>query len=174
MRDSFWTRWPDPDDGPLWVGVHVAGRAGVSAIVGLEIFTEPPFQARTDPGPAADVLGEAAPWPPTALRASDVGSVTIGDLVDRYLAQERSGVDLAGTGRRGRPRTYGPHHWQRVAGCYRQAVEEGRAPVVAIAERWKISRSGADKWVARARREGALAPTSKGDPDLGGEPGERA
>lgn len=155
-RTSFWTRWPDPEHGPLWAGIHVHERAGVPAIVGVEVFTEPPGDARTGAGPVAtDYTSDLLPAAPAALRGHQVHSLRLPELWTRFLAHgEWELLDPAPLNLR-----YGADHWRRVAQCVLTARSRGnRATAKAVASTWNVSRSTAKKWIARARAEGALPP----------------
>jgi hypothetical protein len=63
----------------------------------------------------------------------------------------------------GRPRDWGPEHFAEVASIYLLALESGEKPTQSVARHFKVERSTAAKWVARARHEyGLLAPTARG------------
>lgn len=65
----------------------------------------------------------------------------------------------------GRKRVYDRDHFVDVASTYATAHSRGQSPTQAVADRWKISRSTAAKWVYRARNEHRLlAPTTRGKP----------
>jgi hypothetical protein len=61
--------------------------------------------------------------------------------------------------RRGRPRELNPDDFARVAQVYTDAYRAGLPPTKAVAEKFNLSRSGAAKRVARARRDGLLPKT---------------
>lgn len=153
-RTSFWTRWPDPEEGPLWAGIHVHERAGVPRIVGVEVFTEPPGDARTAPGPVAlDYTSDLLPAAPPALRGHQVHSLRLPELWARFLAHGEWELDPAPLNVR-----YGADHWRRVAQVVVIARSRGnRATAKAVASTWNVSRSTAKKWIARAKAEGALS-----------------
>ena len=164
-RASWWTRWPDEDSGPLWVGLHCNERAGRTRFVGIELWTEAPGAARRSLGPEADPSEDLLPWPPTGIRTVDLRALHLGPLLDRFREALRGADDpvmaqaaesLAVTSG-GRPRAYEPAHYGQVAGVYLKAVREGRGdPTKAVAERWSVSTSAASKWVAHARTDGLL------------------
>lgn len=157
-RESAWARWPDPDEGPLWVGLHVHRRAGVAALVGLEVFTEPPGAARADAGPAgADWTLERLPVAPRALRAHVVRSLDLGRLLERLGGPE----GLLGAGRDAR-RRLGADHWARVAQVALRAAARGdRATARAVAEHFGVARQTAKNWLAECRRRGLLPQPEK-------------
>ena len=64
-------------------------------------------------------------------------------------------------GRTGRPVERGPEHLAQVAEIYRKAFRAGERPTKVVAERWKVSRTTAAKWVARAREAGMLGATTQ-------------
>lgn len=176
MRATYWTRWPDDTNGVLWVGLHWNERHGETCLVGLEVWTEPPGTARQSLGPEADAIDDVSPYPPTALRIEDVRGLRLADLVARFrgsLGPEHASVGASVARRGGRPRLYGPDHHALVAAIYRAAVAAGRAdPTKATAEWFGVARSTANKWVARARAEGALEPASGGPDVAAGGQGE--
>lgn len=67
--------------------------------------------------------------------------------------------------RRGRPPMYGPEHWRQVATVYAESYQSGSGtPTQEVADKFKVSKSTAAKWVHRCREMGLLNPTSKGKP----------
>lgn len=60
--------------------------------------------------------------------------------------------------RAGRPPVYGPEHYAEVAEVARTARASGKSARRAIAERWSMSETTADKWMREARRLGLLEP----------------
>lgn len=57
----------------------------------------------------------------------------------------------------GRPPEYGPEHYKEVGEVARQArADTGGSARHAIAERWRIAPSTADKWMRKARELGEL------------------
>lgn len=60
--------------------------------------------------------------------------------------------------RAGRPPVYGPEHYAEVADEARAARAAGKSARRAIAERWSMSETTADKWMREARRLGLLEP----------------
>lgn len=157
LRASYWTRWPDEVGGPLWAGIHLHRRAGVTVVVGVELFTEPPASARTSLGPA-EAATDLHPVAPVSLRAADVDALGLRALLDRFRASSEGAAALAGLPGT-RSKRYGVDHWQRVAAHHRTLVAQGeRRTAYKIAEHWTISHVTAKRWIARARAEGFLEP----------------
>lgn len=154
-RASYWTRWPDAVAGPLWAGIHIHERAGVAVIVGVEVFTEPPGDARSGPGPAAaDHTSDLLPAAPAALRGHMVHGLRLPELWGRFLASGQWELDPVPLGLR-----YGIDHWRRVAQVVLSARSRGnRSTAKEVAGVWSVSRSTAKKWIARAKAEGVLDP----------------
>ncbi len=170
-RCSWWTRWPDLDSGPLWVGMHLNERAGETVLVGLEVWTEEPGHARAALGPAGDAVNDLLPFPATALRARDLTDLGLERLQRAFLvalsqANASEVVSHAAAAlrpqRAGRPTLYPPEHFARVAGVYQRAVAQGsRRPTADVARAWSVSRSAAAKWISRARTAGHLPPSGR-------------
>lgn len=155
-RASYWTRWPDEVEGPLWAGVHLNERAGVVAVVGVELFTEEPASARSSLGPAGEGVGEFFPVAPVALRTADIAGLGVVALLDRFRGSGVEAEAMAGSPG-ARSKRYTADHWRRVA----QAVEAMRARgdrevAKGVAAAWTVSRPTAKKWIARAKAEGFL------------------
>jgi hypothetical protein len=69
---------------------------------------------------------------------------------------ERTVTEKKGPGRKP---VYGSDHFEEVARIYNEHWQKGgRAPTKAVADRFRVSKSAAAKWVARAREMGLLAP----------------
>ena len=163
-RVSFWTRWPDEESGPLWVGLHLNQRAGQTVLVGLEMWTEAPGNARQSLGPAAPESDELLPWPPLGIHRDDLRRVRFRDLLERLWASIREDELARGWEPHavGRPKIYDDAHYERVSGVYIRAVKAGRRdPVRAVAETWNINSNTAKGWVAKARRAGWLQATAR-------------
>lgn len=62
----------------------------------------------------------------------------------------------------GRPPTYPPDHYRKVAVVYREAYARGEAPRQAVASHFDVAETTAAKWIVRARKLGALRRTSRG------------
>jgi hypothetical protein len=164
-RASYWTRWPDEAHGPLWAAIHLHERAGATAVVGVELYSEPPGDARMAQGPrSGDLAADMAPTAPAPLRAKDLEDFGLLELLNRFRA---SGTDAAAmAGEPGAPvLRYSPDHWARVATFYRtwMAQHDGNRYGVAraIAGNWTVSRQTADRWIARARTEGYLETAAR-------------
>ena len=172
-RSSLWLRWPDDATGPLWIGLHRNERAGQTALVGIELWTEEPGAARQHLGPEGDPAEDLLPWAPVGLRARDLRTITLSALQSRLEAvlsarQSKGGESmvnpLPSALRATRGTMYPPDHFARVAQVYERARQAGsRAPTLAVAEAWNVSRSAAAKWVMRARAAGVLAPVARND-----------
>lgn len=156
MRASFWTRWPDEVDGPLWAGIHIQERAGVGAVVGVELFTEPPAGARSSLGPAGEGASDLLPVAPVALRAADVAGLGLVGLLDRFRGSgETAEAMVGGPGQRGK--RYTADHWRRVGQlCQTMRARGDREIAKGVAAAWTVSRPTAKKWIARAKAEGFL------------------
>jgi leucine-zipper of insertion element IS481 len=139
--------------GPLWAGIHVHERAGVAVIVGVELFTEPPGDARTASGPSAvDHTDDLLPARPAALRGHHVQGLRLPELWRRFMASNILDVDPVPLNLR-----YNADHWRRVAQCVLTARARGnRSTAKEVAKVWNVSRSTAKKWIARAKAEGYL------------------
>jgi len=168
----LWVRWPNEATGPLWLGLHLNERAGESVLVGVEVWTEEPGTARAWTGPEGDPTDDLLPWPPIALRADDLTTLTLEGLGRRLRSSlsasddsplVREAAAALRPQRRGRPRLYSDDHYARVAGVYLRALDDHRRdPTVAVAQAWEVSRSTAAHWVMRARQSGLLPSTRPG------------
>jgi hypothetical protein len=160
-RASYWTRWPHETQGPLWAGIHLHERAGVTVVVGVEIFTEEPANARCSQGPenpeeAVDGMAEMYPTAPQPLGARDIAGVGIQELLDRFRCSSDEARAMAGEPGTTGPR-YSDDHWARVAAYVRTCQAQGENRIaVKVAEMWCVSRPTAKKWIARARDRGFL------------------
>jgi hypothetical protein len=138
----------------MWLGVHVNERAGEKALVGLELWTESPGDARMSLGPEADPADDLLPFPPVRLSGNALARLRMSDLYERVSAVLEI-VPAAS----GRPKLYPPDHFNRVAGVYLRAVRAGsRSPTLDVAAAWGVSRSAAAKWVMKSRQMGAIPP----------------
>jgi hypothetical protein len=93
-----------------------------------------------------------------AVRGYEAASEWEGGIAER--AKERLPAVRAGSeGRKrpGRPRLYGDEHFAEVANIYR-SHSGGRSPTKAVEDHFKVNKSTAAKWVARAREIGLLEP----------------
>jgi len=161
LRATYWTRYPDEATGPLWAAVHVNVRAGVAVPVGVEVWTEPPGDARTSLGPPADRVLDLLPWAPRSLVSRDLAHISVPELLRRLAASldadEEPLRQLLSARTPGRGRLYGDDHYERVAAVYQSAVSAGRNdPTRAVAERWVVARGTARRWATRARALGFL------------------
>lgn len=172
-------RWPDPLHGPYVVQLHFDGVDGRSACVGVEVWG----RTHAEPGRPHAPLPGVTPVTAQALR------LPLGRLVQEHMRtnlalgerrrkaipdpasrreaygdEERlEAVELwEKRGRRGAAPVYGPSHWQLVADVYSDAWAAGKPPRQAVVDYFTVSKSTGAKWVARARKAGLLAPTSRG------------
>lgn len=159
-RVSWWTRWPDELEGPLWVGLHTDERGGRCVVTGVEIWTQPPGGARTDLGPSEALVDQFARTAPPGVQRQHL-RVPLGQLVEA-MAQDLTGLDAslaellrAGHAAPGRPALYDRAHYEAVAGVY---LREG---TTAVMVQWSVSNGTARGWVAAARRQGLLEPTAQ-------------
>lgn len=147
----------------MWVGLHLHERAGVTAVVGLEVFSEAPADARQSLGPSSGALAaDLAPVAPVALRALDVAGVSLEAILDRFRVSSDEAGAMAGVpGAKGA--RYSDDHWRRVANHYLRFVSAyggTRGVVDSVAGQWSISRATAKAWIGRARAEGFLDQVS--------------
>jgi hypothetical protein len=151
-RVSWWTRWPDQETGPLWVGLHADERGGDCAVVGVEVWTEPPGDARSDAGPPGDLVDQLARSAPPKVQKRHL-DLPLGRLV--ALMVDGLPEELANQLRTnhvgpGRPAMYDHSHYERVAGVY---LRDGTRGVV---REWRVSAGNARGWVAKCRALGLL------------------
>ena len=92
----------------------------------------------------------------TAAAASDYGQFLLAQVKRTKATRSRSV-------------TYGRPHWQAVAEVYRDALEHGEAPTLAVAAKFVVSKSAAAKWVAKCRKFGLLPATTQGRSIVRGE-----
>lgn len=165
-RASWWTRWPDEDAGPLWVGLHMRERWSSARVVGVEVWTEEPGTARSSLGPGPESPVVEMVMDPVGVRGSDL-RLHLPELVEAMKAALASmsaeGALMAAnlpsrTG--GRPVQYGPDHYERVAGVMARAGGAGGNRMQAVVDTWSVSRSTAYDWVMTARTMGLL-PTAE-------------
>lgn len=163
---SWWTRWPDEQAGPLWVGLHVVDRASAVAVVGVEVWTEPP--ERTSAGPDEVVIADN-PFPPQNVWQSTLSDLRYAPLMARLREVLGASEDLTTadrermsnglrTGGPGKAGLYDRAHYERVAAIHRRAVQSGsRTPVHDVAQHFKVGDSTAFRWLKVARREYGIA-----------------
>jgi hypothetical protein len=156
-RGTYWTRYPDPDAGPLWVGQHWNRRGGRSALVGLEVWTEPPGDARRSLGPPSEPGDDLSPAPPRAVTGAILRSLRLVDLIRRFRASLEPSLAASVTPPGpGRPRTSDEAHLERVAGSWRRATS-ARLPVgPAVARQFGVSLERAYDLIGDARRAGLI------------------
>ncbi len=121
------------------VGLHIEATGGISN----ELVTPRRLEFETgprdrDPAITADLLRQ----------------IPLRQLLQFAVDQEDGGTDPFRTFEAERPPTgWGDDHYRAVADVYRNASP---APLIAIGERWGVSRAAAAKWVARSRELGYL------------------
>jgi len=171
------TRHPAP--GGLLVTLHWGEIQGRAEIVGIDIHTYDDCES----GVYSQSVGIGGPIRP--LKARDLRGVPLGRLeqesrqsgtisaldadLRRLIGEAPLPSELDPWQREkrrtpGRPRVYDDEWFRSVAEIYLTAHRAGRPPTKAVAESHDVSKSTASKWVARARRLGFLAPTSRGKP----------
>lgn len=64
--------------------------------------------------------------------------------------------------RRGKPPTYGPEWWVKVANVYTDAYRAGKRPARAVEDHFHVSPRTASGWVRRCRELGLLGATKQG------------
>jgi hypothetical protein len=98
---------------------------------------------------------------PELRRAARGAGVEAGTVAYWKTRRDKARRQLAALekGRGGRPRLYDADHFANVAKVY---LGGGDTPTMAVAEYFNLSRSAAAKQVARARKLGLLAETTKG------------
>lgn len=105
--------------------------------------------------------------PDAPIQPSQIGAIRWGEILDAAL--DYGAVPLAGTvgdvqGRDMRRKVPGPRrkldgaHYQLVAELYREAFEDGRAPVLAVKDHFQVSRNTAKEYVQEARERRFLGP----------------
>lgn len=155
--------WPDRRRGPWLVRIEWGVVDGRIECVGLH-------------------LQQVPDTPLKAFNTSVLRSIPLGSLVEeargrhirslrklqalpaprelRRRAAEQLESFQAGKKGKGGPRLqYGAEHLAQVAEVY---LKSANKPTTAVAQHFKVPYSTAAKWVARARRIGVLAPTTKG------------
>lgn len=159
-RATYWTRWPDEDDGPLWVGSHYNERAGGMEMVGIEVWTEPPGEARQSLGPVAEVNADMLPVAPIPLKARDLTGIRLPTLIWWFVTALPENDALRSSvspRKRGAGTQYRADHYARVAATWHYARGQGRRDTdKAVADQFNVSRSTASVWTRRAREMGLL------------------
>lgn len=180
--------WPDRDEGPVRVEIHLQVLDGRIECVGLLIgyllsYPEDgggdlPVPPRSDPQSLTaevlrklslpDLIGRAIEGlddPKEEMdRADPSGTFSDSRFAQDWIAEIMPAIQQRSkrTGRKGHP----PEFWVNVAAIYRQAHSERRYPTKAVAEELNVSKSTAAKYVAKARGLGILPPTTRGKPSI--------
>jgi len=164
---TVWLRWPDPEDGPLHVGLTMAGRA--AALIGVEIRTEAA-------GSLTGLLLPPEPLPASALRDLPLDRIAAQARAQMAEALEAEALEAEGDRREAAlgavealratwPHRFPRGHYGAVATVYREAVAIGADPLAVIRETWMTSKSTAARWVMVARHDLGLLPhTTRGKP----------
>jgi hypothetical protein len=129
------------------------------------------FENAEEPDPVPITTGVLRAIPLSTLIENAVQkSIDLFEMVDRQnwntapTARKRLPAARRATERpkrTGRPTLYDRKHYKRVAAIYDAAVRAGsRAPTKAVAENYRVSKSAAAKWVARARQMGLIPAAS--------------
>lgn len=111
----------------------------------------------------ADKLAEANSAQGGAKAWETVGAV---EIALRALAME-AGIPTAEPGQPRRRTAPTVRHLQNVAEVYREAIERGNPPTIAVAEAFRTSHRTATRWVGLARNAALLDPTTQGRPSDG-------
>lgn len=161
-------RWPDRN-GPFEITLHWLPIEGRMECAGIDIRS-----FRRLPGQDQRKLYGSEPQ---AVTTSVLRSIPLARIIDEHRArlrdwpsQSRIGELVPARvrrtmwkpGKRGRPPTYGPEHFEEVARVYREAYEINRTPTRHVARHFKTTESAAAKWVARCRELGLLPKTTRG------------
>jgi hypothetical protein len=160
-RSTVWGRWPDVEAGPLWVGIHLHERGGIRRLVGLEVYSEDPQDAR-DPSAFDEVVDEH--WPsdplpvaPQGLRSTDLRLLSLPALLEALTTAESAPTPASVR--------YGPDHWRRVAQVVQHAPD--RRVALHVAQTFGVPRRTAKSWIRRCRDElllEAILPPEKYPP----------
>lgn len=182
--------WPDPQTGPWWITTWWRVQHGVPTPVGFQLkswVTYPDDARRVGTHHNLPTSTEDVELPRIdgqLLRSLPVGGIltTLREQLAEYLNQNRdqthwpeewlqkfaqwrddTAEERAAFNSTRKPgRDLGDAHYRETAAVYAAAVEDGKAPTVAVAAHFHVSKSAAAKKVARARERGFLPPTTRG------------
>lgn len=144
-------RWPDPTTGPYRLEIRLDEIAGRLLPVSWALSGE---SDGTSPARPLTVRGaRKVPWGELTDRLAEDMRRRWAPIIAASTSAQDIAALLASPGGTDRPVLYDDTHWQAVAGVYREAVSR---PVVAVAERFVVSRSTAGNWVRRCRQKGLL------------------
>jgi hypothetical protein len=165
--DNPWViKWPDREKGPYIVRLGVAMLDGRPEILSLQVtgWEGPGFDAIRNstvlrelslPGLLDELLVEVR-------RGFVERDLLPFDLGDHYPDEANDRAAIERNPRGGRPRLYSDEHFRQVADIYMRAAELGLPPTDAVKVKWRVSKSTAAKWVARARNLNYLPETTQG------------
>lgn len=182
-------RWPDAADGP-WV-VTLSWREGrndhdrVVECCGLSLDpvedgdTEPISATLIRRLPVAKLIAAGRRINFEEAGGSLLEALDDGQDIDvSFGLQEALREESAPWAERraGRPAHLSDDHYRQVALAYTEAHAAGSSPLLAVQERWTVSRPTASRWVATTREKGLLPLTERGraksNPQLLGTSGD--
>lgn len=157
--------------------VHFDEVGGRPECVGLEMWGK----TTTSAGSVARFTPDrrSVESPVTPVTAEALRSVPLGRLVGEARRRQagladrlsRLGGPAGASGERSKevwaPRVtrrrpiYDAEHWREVARIYSEAWQAGDDPTTAVARHYYVSKSTAAKWVAKARNQLGLIPTTE-------------
>lgn len=146
-------------------GLRVTGRLSADPAAGTLGFER---VAITSEGPLTPARLRGIRWAEVLNTVLDQVTVAAevheGGFTLLPLAEPPGGASIRNKPRR---RTLNDDHYREVAERYREALEDHRPPVVAVADEMHASRNTAKGWVQEARKRGLLgdapAPGAKGE-----------
>ena len=175
--------WPDEKRGPWRLQLHWDFIDGRWAVTGLTIRSCPDATGPADTPSEADSPSESEhavdstlPIQPRELTSRELRALHLSDLATRQesswqrllIETSRAAVPSAGQESParhegpGRPPLYDKGHFAEVARIYSDAYRnQPRNPTMKVAKDFRVSRSTAAKWVAKARDLGFLDRTRK-------------
>lgn len=126
--------------------------------MGVEIFSEPPADARESLGPTSGTrTDDLLPRPPARVRAVDVEGIRISELLDRFRSSSPDALAMIGPSVGPKTKSYTREHWVEVARVVTMTRADGdHRTAQAVQRRWTVSHPTAISWIARARAEGLL------------------
>lgn len=175
--------WPDEKLGPWRLQLHwdlIDGRWALTglAVRSCSVATHPgdALSAAQNAGDAGLPVEETGPGCPRELTSRELRELHLADFAKREeggwqrLVVETGRATRPSTGPSGdanhqgpgRPPLYDEGHFSDVAHAYSEAYRnQPRNPTMKVAKDFRVSRSTAAKWVARARELGFLERTKK-------------
>ncbi len=170
QRWSGWARWPDPEDGPYWIGATWSGPD--AELVGIEMWVRPPGSERVNPGPKGaliDIFGPTmaslgarslrAPLARVLTRLRAESGLLLADEATHRRGRRREAALRAAEGlSRGNRSRYPIEHYRDVAALYANAAKYGKPIYEAIQLAMPASKSTVAHWITRCRALGLLPP----------------